>query len=199
MSKLMAITAVLLLAACNRSTEAPAEAAAEARADAPAKAATDAAPAATPVASPVAASSAGATAASATMTAAGADDGAAVNQAIDDTLGDHARYEAVIRQLQQAVAAKDAATVASLVDYPFTTVRDGAPLKVANAEAFIRDYDRIVTPDIATAITGQKYSQLMVNYKGVMFGNGEAWVNGICVDNACKEFNVRVVALQPGP
>jgi hypothetical protein len=78
-------------------------------------------------------------------------------------------------------------------------VRDGKPLKIADAAEFVREYDRIVTPDIARAITTQKYSQLMVNYKGVMFGNGEAWVNGICVDDACKDFNVRVVALQPGP
>ncbi len=126
------------------------------------------------------------------------DDPTRVNQTIDEVLGDHVRYEAVIRQLQQAVAANDAAAVAALVEYPFTTVRDGQPLRVADADAFVRDYDRIMTPAIAEAITRQKYSQLMVNYKGVMFGNGEAWVNGICKDNACKAVDVRVVALQPG-
>ena len=103
----------------------------------------------------------------------------------------------MIRQLQQAVAANDAAAVAALVDYPFAIVRDGQPLKIADAEAFVREYDRIMTPAIAEAIKRQKYSQLMVNYKGVMFGNGEAWVNGICKDDACKEVDVRVVALQP--
>ncbi|QLQ28128.1 MAG: hypothetical protein HZT39_07515 [Pseudoxanthomonas sp.] len=126
-----------------------------------------------------------------------ADDPSAVNQAIDEALGDHVRYEAVIRQLQQAVAANDAAAVAALVDYPFATVRDGQSLKIADAEAFVRDYDRIMTPPIAEAIKRQRYSELMVNYKGVMFGNGEAWVNGICRDDACKNVDVRVVALQP--
>jgi len=126
-----------------------------------------------------------------------ADDPAAVNQTIDEVLGEHARYEAVIRQLQQAVAANDAAAVAALVDYPFSTVREGQPMKVTDAEAFVRDYDRIMLPAIAEAITRQKYSQLMINYKGVMFGNGEAWVNGICKDDACKDVDVRVVALQP--
>ena len=127
-----------------------------------------------------------------------ADDPSAVNQAIDEALGDHVRYEAVIRQLQQAVAANDAAAVAALVDYPFATVRDGQPLKIADAEAFVREYDRIMTPPIAEAIKRQKYSQLMVNYKGVMFGNGEAWISGVCRDNACKAMDVKVVALQPG-
>ena len=126
-----------------------------------------------------------------------ADDPSAVNQAIDEVLGDHVRYEAVIRQLQRAVAANDTAAVAALVNYPFVTVRDGESLRVADAEAFVREYDRIMTPPIAEAIKRQKYSQLMVNYKGVMFGNGEAWVNGICKDDACKDVDVRVVALQP--
>ena len=121
----------------------------------------------------------------------------AIRQAIDEALGDHVRYEAVIRQFQQAVAANDAAAVAALVDYPFATVRDGQPLKIADAEAFVRDYDQIMTPPIAEAIKRQRYSELMVNYKGVMFGNGEAWVNGICRDDACKNVDVRVVALQP--
>ena len=125
------------------------------------------------------------------------DDPLAVNQAIDEVLGEHARYEVVIRQLQQAVTANDAAAVAALVAYPFSTGRDGQPLKVADADTFVREYDRIMTPAIAEAIKRQKYSQLMVNYKGVMFGNGEAWVNGLCKDDACKEVDVRVVALQP--
>ena len=125
------------------------------------------------------------------------DDPLAVNQAIDDVLGDHVRYEAVIRQLQQAVTANDRAAVAALIGYPFSTVRDGQSLTVADADAFVREYDRIMTPAIAEAIKRQKYSQLMVNYKGVMFGNGEAWVNGICKDDACKDVDVRVVALQP--
>ena len=162
----------------------------------------------TPAAPDPAAPSAGAAPAAATQDADAApapspsvadavDDPRAVNQAIDEVLGDHARYEAVIRQLQKAVVANDAAAVAALVDYPFATVRDGQPMKIADADAFVREYDRIMTPAIAEAIKRQKYSQLMVNYKGVMFGNGEAWVNGICKDDACKDVNVRVVALQP--
>lgn len=182
MKKLIATPMVLWLAACTPSVPEPATAPAQTAAPA---ATTDAA---TPAANTI----------PATPVAAAVDDPAAVNQSIDDVLGDHVRYETVIRQLQQSVAARDAAAVASLVDYPFSTVRDGEPLKVADAEAFVREYDRIVTPAIADAITKQKYSQLMVNYKGVMFGNGEAWVNGICRDNACKDVDVRVVALQPG-
>lgn len=178
MKNSIAAFAVLWLVACTPATPDPASPSAG---EAPAEATPDATAASAPASS-----------------AAGvAEDPRAVNQAIDEVLGDHARYEAVIRQLQQAVTASDAAAVAALVDYPFATVRDGQPMKIADAQAFVRDYDRIMTPAIAEAIKRQKYSQLMVNYKGVMFGNGEAWVNGICKDDACKDVDVRVVALQP--
>ena len=174
----IAALAALWLAACTPATPDSAASAPEA---APADAAADAIPAKTP----------------APAVAEVVDDPLAVNQAIDEVLGDHVRYETVIRQLQQAVTANDAAAVAALVNYPFVTVRDGESLKVADAATFVREYDRIMTPAIAEAIKRQKYSQLMVNYKGVMFGNGEAWVNGICKDDACKDVDVRVVALQP--
>ena len=172
----IAALAVLWLAACTPATPDPAASTPEAT---PAGSVADAVPAAPASVAEV------------------VDDPLAVNQAIDEVLGDHVRYESVIRQLQRAVAANDTAAVAALVNYPFVTVRDGESLRVADAEAFVREYDRIMTPPIAEAIKRQKYSQLMVNYKGVMFGNGEAWVNGICKDDACKEVDVRVVALQP--
>ena len=172
----IAALAVLWLAACTPATPDPAASTPEAT---PAGSVADAVPAAPASVAEV------------------VDDPLAVNQAIDEVLGDHVRYEAVIRQLQRAVAANDTAAVAALVNYPFVTVRDGESLRVADAEAFVREYDRIMTPPIAEAIKRQKYSQLMVNYKGVMFGNGEAWVNGICKDDACKNVDVRVVALQP--
>ncbi len=172
----IAALAVLWLAACTPATPDPAASTPEAT---PAGSVADAVPAAPASVAEV------------------VDDPLAVNQAIDEVLGDHVRYESVIRQLQRAVAANDTAAVAALVNYPFVTVRDGESLRVADAEAFVREYDRIMTPPIAEAIKRQKYSQLMVNYKGVMFGNGEAWVNGICKDDACKDVDVRVVALQP--
>lgn len=188
MKKLIGTAALLLLAACRgaapESTAPTAESTKEdvaavvstAPAAAPAPAASDPAP---------------------VPAQASADDPTAVNQSIDDLLGDHVRYQAVIRQFQKAVADKDAATVASLVNYPFTATIDGTQVKIADREGFVQQYDKIVTPAIASAITQQKYSELMVNYKGVMFGSGEAWINGICKDKACQKFDVRVVAIQP--
>lgn len=124
---------------------------------------------------------------------------AAIDTAIDRTLGDHAQYRTVFRQLQQAVAGNDRAAVAALIDYPFTARIDGKAVTLRDRDAFVREYERILTPAIAAAITSQRYAELMVSQRGVMFGSGQAWLNGICRDNACARAEVRVVAIQPAP
>jgi hypothetical protein len=122
-----------------------------------------------------------------------------VNDAIDENLGDHTKYETVIHGFQAAVAKGDKQAVAELVHYPFgATIRGKNHIFKTPAE-FVAGYDEIVTPDIASVIVAQKYPDLFVNYKGVMFGSGQAWINGICKDNACKQFDVKVVTIQPGP
>lgn len=122
--------------------------------------------------------------------------GDSVNRAIDKLLGDHTKYQRVILALQKAVIDHDAAGVAALVSFPIGVKLDGKTTIVRTPKAFIRDYDRIITPAIAGAIQQQKYGDLFINYQGVMFGRGEVWINGICVDSGCKRFNVKVVTIQ---
>ena len=186
MHRLVAMIAIaMLLAACNKSppppTTAPASIPETAVPTAPPASAPETAPVEAPAAAP----------------ALDTDNEARVDQTIDNVLGDHAAYRAVIDAFQQAVAAKDAQAVSKLVDYPFTASIDGKRTKIADAEAFVAQYDRIVTPAIARAIGEQRYGSLFVNAKGVMFGRGEAWINGVCKDAACKNVDVRVMAIQP--
>jgi predicted lipid-binding transport protein (Tim44 family) len=194
MKKLIGTATLLLLAACRGPAAEPAAPAATTTQEDVATTVMPATP--TPVAAPAAAAAPDPAPVPVPAPIA-AGDLTAVNQSIDDLLGDHERYQAVIQQFQKAVADKDAATVASLVEYPFTATIDGKRVKIANGDAFVQQYEKIVTPAIANVITQQKYSELMVNYKGVMFGSGEAWINGICKDKACQKFDVRVVAIQP--
>lgn len=128
------------------------------------------------------------------------DDHSAVNASIDRVLGDHARYQAVIEAYQQAVIDGDKAAVAALVAYPLKVDFRGSKVMIRDPAAFVRDYDKIITPGIAPAIKRQKYSELMVNSRGVMFGNGETWINGVCKKGSadCSEFEVKVVAIQAG-
>ncbi|HEY5972948.1 MAG TPA: hypothetical protein VIT22_13480 [Pseudoxanthomonas sp.] len=128
-----------------------------------------------------------------------ADDHQAVNASIDSVLGDHKKYESAIVAYQRAVAEGDQAAVAALVGYPFQATLDGKKVAIKDRAEFVKNYDRIITPAIAGVIKAQKYSELMVNSRGVMFGSGETWINGVCKQGSadCSEFEARVVAIQP--
>ena len=206
MNRTLSITLVaLLLCACKPApspTAATDAAAAATTAAASATPATQAAPPAAPAVASTAAVPPGTSApnASAAMPVADVDRAArvdAVNQSIDTALGDHAKYEPVIHAFQQAVANGDRQAVAALVEYPISVSIDGKPSKVKDAQAFVAAYDKIMSQAIAKAIIGQEYADLFVNDQGVMFGSGEAWISGVCRDNACKKMDVKVITLQP--
>lgn len=124
---------------------------------------------------------------------------AGVNARIDSVLGHHARYEAMIRAFQQSVAAGAREDVAAFIRYPIVVEIGGRKQTIRSASAFLQSYDAIMTPDIVDAITRQKYQDLFVNDQGVMFGDGQAWVDRVCVDRGCKQSVVKVVTLQHGP
>ena len=188
--RLLGVSIGLLLCACHPSKDREAEAVAPAPAtiDAPA----------TSSEAPAASSEATTPASEVTPTAVSATD-QAVNDSIDSNLGDHTRYQAVIQQLQAAVAAGDAAKVAALAQYPFSVDIGGKATVLKNEQEFVARYQEFMTADISKAIVDTKYADLFVNYKGVMFGNGQAWINGICKDDQCKAFDVKLVTLQHGP
>lgn len=115
---------------------------------------------------------------------------------IDTLLGDAAQYEQVFKALQQAVASDDRAAVAALVRYPLSVEIDGSKHEIADAAAFQRDYERIVTAPVARAIASQSFDTVFANWQGVMIGNGQVWLNGKCLDPACGRSEVKVVAIQ---
>jgi len=135
-----------------------------------------------------------------TVTAPPVDDRQAINASIDSALGDHDKYETVINAYQKAVAEGDPMAVATLVDYPFEATLDGKKTAIKDRADFVKNYDQIITPAIAGVVKAQKYSELMVNSQGVMFGSGETWINGICKKGSadCSEFEAKVVTIQSG-
>jgi hypothetical protein len=56
-----------------------------------------------------------------------------------------------------------------------------------------------MTPGIVSAIKDQNYGDLFVNDQGVMFGNGQAWLDAVCLDRKCDQSVIQVVTLQDAP
>ncbi|MEO9214350.1 MAG: hypothetical protein ABI227_01670 [Rhodanobacter sp.] len=124
---------------------------------------------------------------------------AQVNQSIAGLLGDPAAYRRVFDALQQAVARQDGAAVAALVNYPITLTVEGNPVVVRDSAKFAALYGKFMTPAMAKAITQTRFAGVMVNSQGVMLGDGQAWLSGVCRDSRCAHSEVKVTALQPGP
>lgn len=131
--------------------------------------------------------------------AAGSTDAPDVDNAIDAMLGDHAAYRKLLGDLQSAVAGGDKAAVAALVSYPLHTTVAGKPKTIKDAAAFVAQYDAIMTDEIRKVVGAQQYAGVMVNAQGVMLGDGQVWLNGVCADKACKQSTPMVVTLQAGP
>jgi hypothetical protein len=120
----------------------------------------------------------------------------ALDKSIDLSVGDHIKVHNILIELQQAVAKHAAAVVAALVHYPIKVNPGKHPFTVKNQKAFIKDYDRIITPDIAAAIFKQKYEALFVNSQGAMIGDGEVWITGFCRDKSCKQSDIKIGTIQ---
>jgi len=115
---------------------------------------------------------------------------------IDNLLGDHVFYREAFDTIQQAMADDDREALAGLVSYPIKVTTDGEEMTIDSVSQFVEEYDSIITDEIKDAVAGQKWQDLFVNYQGVMFGNGQIWLNGICTTDSCAEFDVKIITIQ---
>jgi hypothetical protein len=120
----------------------------------------------------------------------------ALDKSIDLSVGDHVKVQHLLTQLQAAVAKHDAPAVATLVHYPIKVNPGKKPFTIKNEKEFTKDYDRIITHDIADAIFKQKYENLFVNSQGAMIGDGEVWITGFCRDKSCKQSDIKIGTIQ---
>lgn len=120
-----------------------------------------------------------------------------IDQQISSVLGGNPKaYHEIFEHLQKSLAAGDKAGVAALVSYPIDVKVAGKSEKFADANALVAKFDQVFTPEISKAIAGQQFSSAFVNAQGLMIGNGEVWISGVCKDTACKTSNVLITAIQ---
>ncbi|MBA0432356.1 MULTISPECIES: hypothetical protein [Stenotrophomonas] len=170
----------LLLAACSQPAP-PAEPAV----DAPPP--MEASAAATPAAEPAKAAAEPAGAAPADVSAEDA------RARIETLLGDAAQYEKVFNAFKTAVVSGDRAAVVEEVRFPLN-ISGGK--KITGPGEFQRNYEKIITPAVVKAVSGQDFGKVFVNQQGVMIGDGQVWLNGQCLDQACAQTEVKVITIQ---
>ncbi len=189
MRKMAFLIPALLLAACSQPAP-PAEPAADA--PPPMTGSTPAEAAASTTPDPAAAPQAAAEHASENPAPAAAEEGDA-RARIDSVLGDAAQYEKVFNAFKTAVVGGDRAAVVEEVRFPLN-IAGGK--KITGPGEFQRNYEKIITPAVVKAMSGQDFGKVFVNQQGVMIGDGQVWLTGECLDKACARTEVKVGTIQ---
>ncbi|WP_181358644.1 MULTISPECIES: hypothetical protein [unclassified Stenotrophomonas] len=112
---------------------------------------------------------------------------------IDAVLGDAAQYEKVFNAFKTAVVGGDRAAVVEQVRFPLN-IADGK--KITGPGEFQRNYEKIITPAVVKAVSEQDFGKVFANQQGVMIGDGQVWLNGQCLDQACTKTEVKVITIQ---
>ena len=82
---------------------------------------------------------------------------------------------ATLGQLQQAVAANDAAGVAALTSFPLQVNFASGRKQKLSRQQFSARFAEIFTPKVREAVAGQQPDALFRNAQGAMIGDGQVW------------------------
>jgi hypothetical protein len=104
---------------------------------------------------------------------------------------------AFLLEIQDSLRTDDKEKLANLVYYPITISRfEGDNDKeIQNAEEFIANYEKIVTPEWKDIILSQEPARLFTSWQGVMVHRGELWFTAICIDTSCQESELYIVTI----
>jgi len=100
-------------------------------------------------------------------------------------------------EIQDSLRTNDKEKLASLVHYPITINQfDGNTDKeIQNAEEFVANYEKIVTPEWKEIILSQEPAKLFTNWQGIMISRGELWFTAICTDESCQDSRLYIVTI----
>lgn len=125
-------------------------------------------------------------------------DEASVDQQIENLLGPASDYKELFHAFKVALEEGKSDIVVSLVNYPITVRIDGSEETYSSEDELLAAYDDVFTDAIREAVANQDYGDLFVNSEGVMIGDGQVWITGICDDSACTTALPRIMTIQSG-
>lgn len=118
-----------------------------------------------------------------------------VDQQIDTVLGPHETYATAIARIQEALKERDVEKLAGYIAYGEPLKVNGADVVIADETQLTAEFDSLFNQKVTDAVVNQTYETLFVNQDGIMFGDGELWLNGVCDDEACEFPFVTIIAI----
>lgn len=118
-----------------------------------------------------------------------------VNARIDAILGPHEIYQTAIETIQKAVAEHDVAAIAGYIPFGENIFVNGGEEIIADEADLEARFDELFNARVVDSVVNQRYEDLLVKDDGIMFGRGELWINGVCVDDTCEDVFVNITAI----
>jgi hypothetical protein len=105
-----------------------------------------------------------------------------------------ASVEQFLRDLQNSVAVDDRAHVVEMVGFPLKITADGKSRTLRNKNQLLEYYNVAFDAKVRGFIAKQKVSELFCNWKGIMIGRGEIWIN-----QGGRSSRLRIIAINNNP
>ncbi|HUJ94568.1 MAG TPA: hypothetical protein VLW84_04825 [Terriglobales bacterium] len=99
-----------------------------------------------------------------------------------------------LRDLQKAVAADDRKQVVQMVEYPITIKVGNKPVRLRKRSELLKLYDVAFDEKVKGFLAKQKFSGLFCNWRGIMVGRGEIWIN-----TAENSHALKIIAINNNP
>jgi hypothetical protein len=114
----------------------------------------------------------------------------------DTCIRDHgaAAVHHFLRDLQHYVAVDDRMHLVQMVQFPISIRVGEKPLTLQNKEQLLKYYAVAFDPKVKAFIRKQKFSDLFCNWKGIMIGRGEIWIN-----TTGESSRLKIIAINNNP
>jgi hypothetical protein len=107
-------------------------------------------------------------------------------------------YAPFLSRLQALVRTNDRRSMIGLIAFPLRVNAAGRTRLYRDSASVERDFDRIFTSHVRTAILEQRGDELFVRDQGAMVGSGELWFSQTCTNTSCSPPGpVRIIAVNP--
>ena len=105
-----------------------------------------------------------------------------------------ASVEQFLSDLQHSVAVDDRAHIVEMVQFPISIMVEGKPMALRNKNQLLKYYEIAFDAKVKGFIAKQRVSDLFCNWKGIMIGRGEIWINTVGKSSA-----LRIIAINNNP
>ena len=102
---------------------------------------------------------------------------------------------AVFCNVQEAFREKDLSKLSKVVSFPMLLNTPNSSINIKNAQDLDRHKGTIFSDNFRNVVLEQQFETIFLSSKGIMFGDGEVWLQALCPNQDCSNSIVRIVTM----